>query len=342
MTHICTESSEENNENKKELSTTATSKNTPAIDLESKIRSLQETIMPKGTTESDLVFFIEYCKRTGLDPISRQIYAMAIGNKLSIQTSIDGFRLIASRSSEYAGQQSFWCGDDGIWVDVWLEATKPRASKVEVYRKGYAVPITAIALWNEYQRTNNHKTSIWDKMPALMLAKCAEALALRKAFPNELSGIYTSDEMAQANTTGRHENKNGIDYKLATGSKSKDEAGKQLFWEECDLAYLTTSYNFYSQNGSKAYVNAISKAISTVTAHGVQNYRKVSTSKIIVDVETENNNINTPTEEVYTSEEETFFNEAGNKASEKIVEGKKTSDVFGKDGTLLDDDDVPF
>jgi hypothetical protein len=67
---------------------------------------------------------------------------------------------------------------------------------VLVYRKGCAHPFTAIAKFSEY----NAGGSMWQKMPANQLAKCAEALALRKAFPHQLSGLYTPDEMAQGDT----------------------------------------------------------------------------------------------------------------------------------------------
>ena len=168
------------------------------IDIE-KIRTLKNTIMPKNSSSEELELFIEYCKRTKLDPFARQIYAIDVQGKLSIQTSIDGFRVIAQRTGEYRGQEVFWCGEDGIWKDVWLENKEPAASKVLVYRKGYDRPISGIALWKEYNRKIKGKYTMWDKMPAVMLAKCAESLALRKAFPNELSGIYTSEEMDQAN-----------------------------------------------------------------------------------------------------------------------------------------------
>lgn len=164
----------------------------PAITPD-QVELIKQTIA-KGASDNELQLFLAQCRRTGLDPFARQIYWIKRGNQGSTQVSIDGFRVIAERSGEMDGQEVSWCGEDGVWKDVWLAKVPPAAARVVVYRKGCSHPFTAIAKWSEY----NAGGSMWSKMPANQLAKCAEALALRKAFPHQLSGLYTPDEMAQA------------------------------------------------------------------------------------------------------------------------------------------------
>lgn len=150
----------------------------------------------KDASPLELKSFLWQCQRTGLDPFARQIYFIKSNGKVQIQTSIDGFRLIAERSGAYEGQTAAqWCGSDGVWKDIWLSSDFPVAARVGVYKKGFREALYAVAHWAEYfaQPGFMHK-----KMPALMLAKVAESLALRKAFPNEMSGLYTQEEMNQA------------------------------------------------------------------------------------------------------------------------------------------------
>jgi phage recombination protein Bet len=152
----------------------------------------------------DLKVFLSYAQRTGLDPFARQIYLIgryekSTGRKRwTIQTGIDGFYVVAKRSGLYRGMvQTLWCGPNGKWREPWLSAEPPAAAKTGVRHADYPEPLYATALWSEYAPLN--RAGLWNQYPARMLEKCAEALALRKAFPNDLSGMYTTDEMSRNN-----------------------------------------------------------------------------------------------------------------------------------------------
>ena len=156
---------------------------------------ISSTIAP-GCTADELKLFAYACQRSGLDPFSRQVYAIKRGNKLTIQTSIDGLRSIAERTGQLDGSETYWCGDDGIWSDVWLGSKPPAAAKTIIYRKGCSHPFTATARFSDF----NAGQGLWSKMPSVMIAKCSEAQALRRAFPADMSSLYTVDEMEQAET----------------------------------------------------------------------------------------------------------------------------------------------
>jgi len=149
--------------------------------------------------------FLSLARRTGLDPLARQIYCIGRLSKgrveWSIQTGIDGFRVVADRSKKYAGQDPVqWLTKDGQWVDVFvpsLHGDHPLAARATVYRSDWSRPMVAVAEWGAYAQTKRDGSlnDMWTRQGPGQLAKCAEALVLRKAFPQDLSGIYTGDEM---------------------------------------------------------------------------------------------------------------------------------------------------
>jgi phage recombination protein Bet len=170
---------------------------------------LKQSGIDDDVTRAELQGFLHLCQRTGLDPFSRQIYLIGRWDKragrkvFTPQTGIDGYRVVANRTITRLGgtlgyEDTLWCGKDGRWRDVWLEDEPPAAAKVTVLRDGQRFP--AVAGYREYVQTGRDGSPVgmWAKMPAGQLAKCASALALRMAFPHDLAGVYTAEEMAQA------------------------------------------------------------------------------------------------------------------------------------------------
>jgi phage recombination protein Bet len=163
---------------------------------EQQLQVLKSTLC-KDASDVEMQLFSQICKRTGLDPFARQIYMVKRQGQVTFQTSIDGFRIIAERSGVYAGQEDVVYFDrEGNKYEIWTKEEPPYAARAGVIKKGFTHPIRAIAIYHEYKPAQGD--FMWKKMPSLMIGKCAEALALRKAFSNDLSGIYTNDEMAQA------------------------------------------------------------------------------------------------------------------------------------------------
>lgn len=143
----------------------------------------------RDATDSELKLFLYQARKTGLDPLAKQIYFQKRGGRMVIITGIDGYRLIADRTGKYAGS------DDPVFDSE----ERPRKATVTVYKivGGVRCSYSASARWDQYY-PGDQAGAMWRKMPHLMLSKCAEALALRKAFPAELSGMYVREEMDQA------------------------------------------------------------------------------------------------------------------------------------------------
>jgi len=173
--------------------TLAVHKNNEVMSFSHEQNELIKKQLCKNINDDELHLFAAVCKKTGLDPFMKQIYAVKRGDQMTIQTSIDGYRLIAERTGRYCpGRESThqYKGDRLVSSTSYVKKQTKDGTWHEV---------SVTAYFDEYKP--NYKSQFWDTKPHVMLVKCAESLALRKAFPNELSGLYTSEEMDQAQNT---------------------------------------------------------------------------------------------------------------------------------------------
>ena len=133
-----------------------------------------------GLSEPEFKVFAEYCRTTGLNPFKKEVWAIKAGGRLQIMTGINGFLTIANKHPQF----------DGMTVEVDNDE-KPTRAVCKVYRKDRKFPSEGVALMKEYY----NRTPIWDGKPRVMLTKVAKSIALREAFPQELGGLYTPEEM---------------------------------------------------------------------------------------------------------------------------------------------------
>lgn len=170
--------------------------NFTAEDKETMRKSLCSTL-----NDGEFETFIKVCSYSSLNPFKKQIYAIKRNTKkgpvVTFQTGIDGFRAIANRTGLHEATEILYKGkgEDKQFQDYWDSEQAPSVCKALVYKKGCERPFVAQARLKSYIVSIN---PLWTSQPENMLAKCAEALALRKAFPEDLSGLNTSEEMGQA------------------------------------------------------------------------------------------------------------------------------------------------
>lgn len=185
----------------------------------------------EDATQADLDLFFHYCRTTGLDPFRRQIYMIGRNTKITewvdqpsggrtrvekyvtkytIQTGIDGYRRNGREAAKRLGDTlsfdgPYWCGEDGVWKEVWPGQTPPVAAKYTVFRNGE--PFSAVVHYDEFVQTNavyegsgnqrrkirDEPNSMWAKMPRNQTAKCAEAMAYRRAYPDDFTGLILED-----------------------------------------------------------------------------------------------------------------------------------------------------
>ncbi len=154
------------------------------------IKVLKQTVAV-GASDAEFAMFVEFCKSTGLNPFKKEVWFTKTGSRVQMMTGINGFRAIANSSPAYDGIEiglinakgecvsASYAGDD--YIGAWARA----------HRKDRKVPTEGIAMLADY----NKKQGNWNSMKRVMIMKCAESVALRQAFPQQLNGLYTQEEM---------------------------------------------------------------------------------------------------------------------------------------------------
>lgn len=164
------------------------------------IRAIKNMIDPTGKlNDSQIDLFMHVCKTRNLDPRLKEVFAIPRYNsgsgktELTIQVSIDGLRLIAERTGKYSpgSPTEFIYNEKGDLIGATSFVKKLTAD-------GTWHEVSATAFLSEYKPSEQKKAMFWNKMPAVMIEKCAEARALRRAFPSDFSGLYSQEEMDQA------------------------------------------------------------------------------------------------------------------------------------------------
>lgn len=164
----------------------------PPIVTPDQLALVKQTVA-QGATDAELKLYLYDCARQGVHPLDRLLHFTKRGGKYTPVTSIDLMRTRAADTDEYAGS------DDAVFTFEDDTPMPPASARVTVWRfvQGQRCAFTATARWMEYCPASG-QDHMWRKMPHTMLAKCAEALALRKGFPRQLAGLYAKEEMDQA------------------------------------------------------------------------------------------------------------------------------------------------
>lgn len=160
----------------------------------------------RNASDGDRLVFLHQAQRTGLDPFARQIHMIERGGKWTIQTGIDGFRVMRARAEKKAGVrgvlgQAVYIDAEGNEYRRWFKPMPPVGCEItytvrELTAAGAIdTPYTSYLRFTEYAqyKADGKLTAKWSQSPAHMLEKCTEADVYRKAFPQDFSGVDLDD-----------------------------------------------------------------------------------------------------------------------------------------------------
>ena len=186
--------------------------NVVAINNEQELISILSSSLYPGASNDSISMVLSYCRQAQLDPMQKPVHIVPMWDSKAkqmrdvVMPGIGLYRIQAARSGEYGGISEPQYGDDITGSVGGQEITYPKYCKVTVTRlvNGTKVDFTATEFWLENYAIKGGKdrsiapNAMWSKRPYGQLAKCAEAQALRKAFP-EFGAQPTAEEMEGKN-----------------------------------------------------------------------------------------------------------------------------------------------
>lgn len=155
------------------------------------LQTLKDTVA-KGANASEFAMFLEVCKSSGLNPFRKEIWFVKDQRTQAVQmmTGINGYWSIANSHPEFDGAETGMINSDGEWVKS-VSGNDFIGAWCRVYRKDRRMPLEAEAMLSDYRKG----FGLWNSAPRIMIKKVAESIALRKAFPQQMNGLYTQEEM---------------------------------------------------------------------------------------------------------------------------------------------------
>lgn len=188
--------------------------------------ALIDAVYPLASSIDSVILALSYCRARNLDPFKRPVHIVPVWNNAArrmvdtIWPGIGELRTTAMRTKAFAGCDECKFGPDqtrafdgmagkqGQERQVHADVTFPEFAQLTVYRliDGQRVAVQGPRVyWTETYASQGRSTvpnEMWQKRPRGQLEKCAEAAALRRAFPEELGEIYAAEEMEGKVTHG--------------------------------------------------------------------------------------------------------------------------------------------
>lgn len=236
-------------DNKNEL--TQHTSQAPALAMDEKeLLGVLQSSLYTGASEASVKLVVGYCKATGLDVMQKPVHIVPMWDRESrsmrdvIMPGIGLYRTQASRSGEYAGVSDPEFGQDTTETIDGCTITYPISCKVVVKRllsNGVIADFSATERWKENyavkggQQKSQAPNAMWYKRPYAQLAKCAEAQALRKAFP-ECGSQPTADEMEgkQIDITDEVNSHSTSAASTDAAPRTKEDVLKDIEWAKSE------------------------------------------------------------------------------------------------------------